>query len=47
MPNLRHLLDDLGDMGVEPNTIRIPGQLYDDMVADAEESIEENPVEEE
>ncbi|MFC1998136.1 hypothetical protein ACFLVR_00645 [Chloroflexota bacterium] len=47
MPNLKHLLDELRDMDVEPDTIRIPGQLYDDMVADAEESIEENPVDEE
>jgi len=47
MPNLKHLLDDLEEIGVEPNTIRIPGQLYDNMVADAEESTEENPEEEE
>ena len=38
MPNLKHLLDDLEEMGVEPNRVRIPGQLYDNMVADAEES---------
>ena len=47
MPNLKHLLDDLEEIGVEPNTVRIPGQLYDSMVADAEDSIEENPTEEE
>ena len=47
MPNLRHLLDDLKELGIEPRRIRIPGQLYDNMVADAEESGEENPVEEE
>ena len=47
MPNLKHLLEDLEEMGVEPNTVRIPGQLYDSMVADAEESIEANPAEEE
>jgi len=47
MPNLKHLLDDLEELGVEPNTVRIPGQLYDNMVADAEESIEENPTEDE
>ena len=47
MPNLRHLLDDLEELGVEPNQVRIPGQLYDSMVADAEESIEENPAEDE
>ena len=47
MPNLEHFLDDLEDIGVEPKKVRIPGQLYDDMVADAVETIEENPVEEE
>ena len=41
MPNLKHLLDDLDNMGVEPEKIRIPGQLYDNLVADAEESGEE------
>ena len=45
MPNLRHLLEDLEELGVEPNRVRIPGQLYDSMVSDAEESIEENPEE--
>jgi hypothetical protein len=45
MPNLRHLLDELQEIGVEPTRVRIPGQLYDNMVADAEESIEENPEE--
>ena len=47
MPNLKHLLDDLEELGIEANKVRIPGQLYDSMVADAEESIEENPAEEE
>ena len=47
MPNLKHLLEDLEEMGVELNRVRIPGQLYDSMVADAEESIEENPEEDE
>jgi len=47
MPNLKHLLEELEELGVEPSCIRIPGQLYDNMVADAEESIEENPEEEE
>ncbi len=47
MPNLKHLLEDLEEIGVEPTRVRIPGQLYDSMVADAEESTEENPAEEE
>lgn len=41
MPNLKHLLDDLDELGVEPEKVRIPGQLYDNLVADAEESGEE------
>ena len=46
MPTLRHLLEELGLLRVEPEDVRIPGQLYDDIVADAEES-SENPDEEE
>jgi hypothetical protein len=42
MPNLKHLLGDLEEIGVEPDRVRIPGQLYDNMVADAEGSVEEN-----
>ena len=44
MPNLKHLLEELEELGVEPKKIRIPGQLYDNIVADAEES--SNPDEE-
>jgi len=44
MPNLKHLLDDLEEMGVELKRIRILGQLYDNIVADAEES--SNPEDE-
>ena len=32
MPNLKHLLDELQELGVEPNKVRVPGQLYDDLV---------------
>ena len=41
MPNLRHLLEELGLLGVKPDQVRIPGQLYDDIVAEAEESDED------
>ena len=47
MPNLKHLLEELEELGVEPKKIRIPGQLYDNIVADAEDSSEENAEEEE
>ena len=46
MPNLKHLLEELEELGVEPQKIRIPGQLYDNIVADAGESGEGNPEEE-
>lgn len=46
MPTLRHLLEELGLIGVKPDSIRIPGKLYDDILADAEES-SENPEDEE
>ena len=46
MPNLRHLLEELEELGVEPQRIRISGQLCDSVVADAEEFSEENPEEE-
>jgi len=36
MPDLRHLLEELKELGVEPKRIRIPGQLYDSLMADAE-----------
>ena len=41
MPNLKHLLDDLDEIGVEPKSIHIPGQLYDGLMADVEESDED------
>ena len=41
MPNLKHLLEELEDLGVEPKRIRIPGSLYDSLVADADDSGEE------
>ena len=46
MPDLRHLLEELKELGVEPRRIRIPAQLYDSLVADAEESSEEDEEEE-
>ena len=46
MPNLEHFLDDIADLGSNPKQVHIPGQLYDDMLAEVEESVEENPTEE-
>jgi len=41
MPSLKHLLEELGLLGVKPEDVGIPGQVYDDIVADAEEPSEE------
>ena len=41
MPNLKHLLDDLEDLGIEPDKVKLPGQLYDNLVADAEATEDE------
>ena len=41
MPNLKHLLEELEELGVELKRIRIPGQLYDNLVSDAEDSGED------
>ena len=45
MPTLRHLLDELRKLAVDPDDVRLPGQLYDDLVEQAED-VEENPEEE-
>ena len=37
MPSLKHLFDELQKLRVDPDNIRIPGQLYDQIVADAED----------
>ena len=48
MPTLKHLLEELQRIKVDPDEVRIPGQLYDDLVDDAEDIAEEsqNPEEE-
>lgn len=47
MPTLKHLLEELRKLAVDPDKIRVPAQLYDDFVEQAEDTIEENPEEEE
>jgi hypothetical protein len=44
MPTLKHLLEELEKMTVDPDEIRVPGTLYDDLVAQAEDTVE-NPDE--
>lgn len=47
MPTLKHLLEELRKISVDPDEVRIPGQLYDDLLDEAEDIAEENPTEEE
>jgi len=42
MPNLKHLLEELEELDVDPRQLRLPGQLYDTLVSQAEEVEEEN-----
>ena len=46
MPNLKHLLEELKELDIPPEEVRIPGQLYDSLIADAEESTEDESEEE-
>ena len=45
MPTLKHLLEELRNIKVDPDETRFPGQLYDDLVNDTEDITEENPTE--
>ena len=45
MPTLKQLLDELGDLQVEPDKLRISGQTYDEIVQKAETSSEEDQEE--
>ena len=42
MPTLKQLIEELEDIEVDPKTVRLPGQLYDDLV-----ELAENPEDEE
>ena len=46
MPTLKHLLEELQKIDVDPDDVRIPGQLYDDLGDNAEDIAEGNPEEE-
>jgi hypothetical protein len=45
MPTLKNLLEELRKIQVNPEEVRIPGQLYDALVDDAEDLVD--PTEEE
>ena len=36
MPNLKHLLDELAELDVDPRQAKLPAPLYDDLVEQAE-----------
>lgn len=42
MPNLKHLLDELEELEVNPRQVKLPGSLFDDLVSQAEDIDEEN-----
>ena len=42
MPTLQNLIDELRKLATDPDEIRVPGQLYDDLVEQAEDVIDEN-----
>jgi len=48
MPTLKYLLEELQRIRVDPDEVSIPGQLYDDLLDEAEDICEEsqNPEEE-
>ena len=45
MPTLKHLLEELKKLTVDPDEIRLPGKLYDDFIEQAEDTIDENEEE--
>jgi hypothetical protein len=47
VPTLKHLLEELRSIKDDPDEVRIPGQLYDDLIDDAEDIAEEDSAEEE
>lgn len=47
MPTLKHLLEDLKKIGADPDEVRLPGQLYDDLYDQAADNIEDDDSEKE
>ena len=41
MPNLKHLLEELQELDVNPNQIKLPGPLYDDLLDQGETAADE------
>ena len=47
MPTLKQLIEELRKINVDPDEVRIPGQLNDDLANDAEDIAEEDSTAEE
>jgi len=45
MPTLKQLVEELKKLDIDPDEVRLPGELYDNLVEQAEDSTEENPEE--
>jgi hypothetical protein len=42
VPTLRHLIEELKELDVDPRDIRLPGPLYDDLVSQADDVADED-----
>ncbi len=42
MPNLKHLLDELEELDVDPRQVKLPGPLYDDLLDQGETVADED-----
>ena len=45
MPNLKHLLEELEELDVDPRQVKLPGPLYDDLLDQGETAADENEEE--
>jgi len=46
MPTLKHLLEELKKLAVDPDKVRMPSTLYDELVEQAEDTTGEDDEEE-
>ena len=46
MPTLKHLIEELQKLAVDPDEVRLPGQMYDDIVDQADDIVDEQEQEE-
>ena len=46
MPTLKHLIEELQKLEVDPDEVWLPGTLYDDLVEQAEDATEDEEEEE-